>query len=203
MLYAEDFDEDGDPPAAPAAEPEVIEPGFTGAELDAARAEAREAGRRDVEHGLVAARVRAVELIAAGLADARAAAAEVAEDTALAVARAVLAATAACLPALCARHGAAEVAALARALLPALRTEPKVAVRVNPLLLAGLQDELGAMDAELAERVQLLPVDAMPPGDLRVSWAGGSAVRDAAEARAAVRDGLARLGLWEGETADA
>ncbi len=174
MLYAEDFDDvDGERPAAARPpEPEVIEPVFTAAELDAARAEARQAGRRRPSTAWLPLRLTCWALLAAGMADAGAAAAQ-AEAAAAGVAATMLAALAACLPALCDAHGAAELRALARALLPALPDEPRITVRVNPHMLAAMQDEIAALDGELAERVRLLPTDAMPPGDARVTGRTG------------------------------
>ncbi len=206
VLYAEDFD-DGEPSAAPgpepAPEPEIIEPMFTASELEAARAEGRQAGRAEAEHGLAGSRNHQLALLATGLADARAEARTVAESAAEAVARTMLGVLASCLPAFCERHGAGEVRALARALLPALSEEPRVTVRINPHMMAVMQAELAGMDAEFAERVHLLPADAVPPGDARISWAEGSVVRDAARARAAFEEGLAELGLLQRERTDA
>ncbi len=115
----------------------------------------------------------------------------------------MLSALAACLPRLCERHGAAEVRALAGALLPALSDEPAIVVRINPAMVPMLQAELAAMDPDIAGRVQVTAVDAMAPGDARVSWTDGSAVRDTSRVRAAFEDGLAALGLLERERADA
>ena len=205
VLYAEDFDEEGAVPEAtdPAAEPESIEPTFTLAELEVARAEARAAGRLEAEHGLAAARNHMLGLLASGVADSRAAAAAVTEAAAEGVVRCLLGALLACLPDLCQRHGAGEVRALVRFVLPALRDEPRITVRVNPQMLAAMQAEVAAMDFEIAERVRLLPTDAVAPGDARIDWTDGSAVRDAARARAAMQDALAALGLLEQEMADA
>ena len=207
VLYAEDFDDDASPSAAgspdPAPEPEIIEPAFTAAELDAARAEAWQAGRLEAEHGLAGSRSRMLGLLAAGIAEARAAAHEAAEAAAEGVASCMLSALAACLPAMCERHGAAELRALARTLLPALADEPRVTVRISPHMVAAIEAELASLDSEIAERVHLLPTDAIPPGDARVTWAEGSAVRDAGRARAAFEDGLAALGLLQREHADA
>ena len=205
VLYAEDFDDDGGAPAAADAlpEPEVIEPSFTAAELDAARVEARAAGRLDAERGVAASRNHMLGLLATGVADARAAAAEVAEAAAEGVARCMLGALAACLPALCERHGAEELRALVRMVLPAMQDEPRITVRVNPRMLPAMQAEVAALDFEIAERVHLLATDALPPGDARISWVDGSAVRDAGRARAAVQDALSALGLLEQEMADA
>ena len=221
VLYAEDFD-DEDWAAAPAsttpssmrratdmsaaearpaqqmpAEPEVIEPTFTSAELDAARAEGREAGRMEAERGLAASRVSMMGLLATGLSEVQGSARGVAEASAESVARCLLSMMAACLPALCERHGAAELQAMARAVLPALVDEPRIIVRVHPYMQAAMQTEIAALDVELAERVRLLSTEAVAPGDARISWAEGAVVRDVAHARRALEDALVALGLFE------
>jgi flagellar biosynthesis/type III secretory pathway protein FliH len=206
VMYAEDFDQDRrarKPAAEVAPEPKIVEPVFTAAELEAARAESREAGRIESEHGFLAARVQLLSAIASGMADAHAGGVEVAEATAEAVARTMLSALAAILPGLCAHHGADEVRALARALLPRLADETRITVRVHPLMIPALTDEIGTLDHEVAERVVLIPTEQIPPGDVRIGWQDGSAVRDAGRIRAAVEDALARLGLLEKEMIDA
>ena len=206
MLYAEDFDDigGGDLVAPdPVAEPEIIEPVFTAAELDAARAEASAAGRAEAERGLAGSRTQLLARVASSLEDARAAAREVAEQAAEGVARCLLGALAACLPSLCERHGAAELQAFVRTLLPALTEEPRVIVRINPVMMAMMQSEIGGLDDEIAERIQLLATEAVPPGDARVTWGDGSAVRDTSRARAAFDVGLAELGLLQLEQVNA
>ena len=203
VLYAEDFDDDGtamppsDEPAAP--EPEIIEPSFTAAELEAARAEGRAAGLAEAERGLVASRTHMMGLLAAGVADGRAGAQAAAMQAAESVAKCMLSTLLACLPALCQHHGAAEVSALTRAVLPGLMDEPKIVVRVNPHMVPAMQAEIASLDFELAERVHLLPTEAMAPGDARISWADGSVTRDAGRARQLVGDALSSLGLLQRE----
>ncbi len=206
VLYAEDFDEDGEAPAVPdqpASEPEIIEPMFTAAEVEAVRAEARAAGRVEAEHGLAASRTHMLGLLAAGMSESRAAAAEVAEEVAGGVARCMLSALTACLPALCEKHGPAELRALTRIVLPAMLDEPRITVRVHPHMLAVMEQEVAALDIEVVERVHFKPTDAVALGDVRISWTDGSVVRDTGRARAAIEDGLAALGLLEREMADA
>lgn len=202
VLYAEDFDDDaGAAPAGPdhphMAEPEIIEPVFTAAEVERARLQARQAGQAEAEGGVLAARNRLLGVVASGLADARSAAHEAAATMAEGVARAMLSALAACLPKLCQRHGELELRALVAALLPALCDEPKILLRVHPAMADGLLEDIGTLDAELAEQAHVLPTGSIPPGDVRITWEGGSAVRDAAAACAAFKAGLAALGLLE------
>ena len=204
VIYAEDFDDpalpDADADAAPsAAEPDVIEPSFTLADLEATRAAAlaegaaAERGRLAAEDA--AARSRALDALAAALASATEAARVATEEIAEGLARAVLSLVAAGLPALCAHHGEHEVRALLQNLLPTLGVEPRITVRLNPHLLEAVRADLTGLDPEIAAAVQLVPTDTMPPGDVRVSWEGGACQRSAAAACAAVREVLAPLGL--------
>ena len=56
----------------------------------------------------------------------------IAEQSAEAIARLLLDCFATAFPALSARHGAGELAAVLREILPALHREPKITVRINP-----------------------------------------------------------------------
>lgn len=192
VLYAEDFDA---PDLPPLPEPEAIEPAFSLAELEEARAEARAAARLDAEESQAAARLQALQAIGAGLDAARDSAREDATAASEAIARTMLGALTACLPSLCARYGAAEVRTLARVVLPALVDEPRITIRLSPHDARMLADEIERLEPELAARISLAPTDAVPRGDLRIAWQDGVAVRDAAAARAAVHDALGALGL--------
>ena len=201
VLYAEDFDAEdaapGDPDPDPSQPP--AEPSFSATDLAAARDEARLGGRMEAEHGLIASRARMLELIATGLGDAREAAAAIAEDRAMAIARTMLSALAACLPALCVRHGAGELRALMQAVLPDLVDEPRITVRVSPQMASAMGAEIAALDSDLAAKIVLLPSEQIAPGDARISWREGQAIRDAGRARRALEDALAALGLLERE----
>lgn len=219
VLFAEDFDE---PETFEPPEPEVIAPApeapppeeavFTEAELDAAReagrAEGRAAGREEARAAQAADGRDALRRLAAAMDEARLEAARVAEEAAEGMARLMLGMLAAALPALCARHGEAEIRAMSRRLLPALESEPRVTIRVNPRHLDAMRGELAGLDPEQAGRTRLLPTDAMPPGDLRIAWDYGQAVRDARALAASMEEALAPLGLLaklheEGELAHA
>lgn len=204
ILYAEDFDDPAAPnapvpPESAGAKLEVIEPSFTREELEAVRIAALEEGAAAERARLAAedvtARARAMHAIGEALVEAGQAARIAAGDAAEALAQAVLSVIAAALPALCARHGEGEVRAFVRGLLPALTAEPAITVRLNPHLLDAVRADLAGLDPEIAAAVQLVPTDAMLPGDVRVSWDGGSCQRSTAAACAAIRDILAPLGL--------
>ena len=205
-LYAEDFDAPKAPPPSkpePAPELDIVEPVFTTADLDAARAEGREAGLAESANGLAASRVKLLGDVAAGLREGRETCQLLAEATAETIARTMLSALATCLPALCARHGETELRALARMLLPSLSEEQRIALRVNPLMVAGLSAEIATLDPAIAESITLVGVEQMLPGDIKVTWQDGAAIRDTAQVRAAVEEALAALGLLEKEMIDA
>ncbi len=181
------FEEDFDRPES-AAEPEVIDPIFSAADLADAREAAwragNAAGAEEAAAGDAAAARRAIESIAAQFADARDAAATLAEQTADAIARLLLDSLAAAFPVLCASCGEVEVQAIVRSVLPALNQEQAVTVRTNPLTARSLLREVGRIDPDFAARVQIVECDSMTPGDVKISWRNGAVVRDA-------------TGLWE------
>jgi flagellar biosynthesis/type III secretory pathway protein FliH len=194
LLFDEDFDLPPPPP-----EPEVIQPVFTAAELMAARDEAaRDSHDSALAEAAGSARAlmgRALAEIAAQIAAARAEAASIAEQSAEAIARLLLDCFATAFPALSARHGAGELAAMLREILPALHREPKITVRINPHLIAPMTEEIHALDAELATHVRLIPTDAMAPGDARVTWENGAATRSSVALWEQIEGILAPAGL--------
>ena len=178
VLFADDFDLAPEPAA-----PEAIEPVFSAAEI----AEAREAGRRDGHASALteaaaseAATVRqAIQTIAAEFASLRETTTAQAGEAADAIARLLLDSLAAVLPALCARHGEAEMQALVRAVLPALSQEPEITVRVGAESIDALSSEIARIDPDLASRVRVVPCGTLPTGDVRITWRNGMASRDA------------------------
>ena len=196
------FDEDFDLPP-PSAEPEVIEPVYTVAELTAAREaaaqESRDRALMEAEGSGRAAARRALTEMAAQLGAAEAEAAAVAEQTSEAIARLLLDCFATAFPALSARHGANEVAAVVQSILPALHRESKIIGRVNPHLIAAMTEELGTLDAELVTRVRLVPTDALALGDARVTWDNGSATRDTTSLWRQIENVLTQAGLLNSE----
>jgi hypothetical protein len=81
---------------------------------------------------------------------------------------------------LCTRFGNDEVRALVRIVLPALSQEPAIAVRANPRTAASVMQEVARLAPELMAHVQTIECDDMAPGDVRVTWRNGAAVRDTA-----------------------
>jgi flagellar biosynthesis/type III secretory pathway protein FliH len=192
------FDEDFDLPAQ-TLEPEVIEPVYSVAELIAAREEAandsRDAALAEAEACARMMASRALATISAQLEAARAEAASIAEQSSEAIARVLLGCFAAAFPALSARHGQSEVAALLREILPTLHREPKITVRVSPHTAPTLTAELQSLDADLTARLRLVPTDAVAPGDARITWDSGAATRDAASLWTQIESILAPAGL--------
>lgn len=206
VLYAEDFDASDNAVAQasiPSLEPEHIEPLFTLAELEVAKAEARLAGQAATAQSLAGARNQLLQSLACAITiardDGRAAAEAIAEGSA----RCMLSALNACLPALCERHGPGELQILIRNILPGLSHEPRITVRLHPDAVPLLQAEIATLDAELAERVHMLPTETVLPGDLRITWGDGLLVRDAGRAQAAIHAALTEMGLLPTEDTDA
>ncbi|MDE2517326.1 MAG: hypothetical protein KGL12_14960, partial [Rhodospirillales bacterium] len=104
-------------------------------------------------------------------------------------------ALAAALPALCARHGAAEMQAVIGAVLPALIGEPEIEIAVATDAQPAVVRALTGLDPRIAARVRVTPAEAMASGDLRIHWQDGMAMRDGAALCAAVLDILAPSGL--------
>jgi len=192
------FDEDFDLPP-PSREPEVIEPVYSVNELNAAREEAaRDSREQALTEADTSARTmasRALASISEQLETARAEAAAIAEQSSEAIARLVMSCFATAFPALCARHGQPELAALLREILPALHREPAITVRISPHVAAALATDVHALDADLAKRVRLIPTDAVAPGDARITWEHGAATRDAASLWRQIENVLAPAGL--------
>ena len=200
QLFADDFDLPPEP-----AEPEVIEPVFSAAELTGAR----EAGWRDGHASALAeaaaadaaATRQAIEAIAAELATTREATAIQAGEAAGAITRLLLDSMAAVMPALCARHGEAEMQALVRAVLPALAQEPEVTVRVATGGADAVSRELAQLDPDLAARVHVVPCEGLAIGDVRITWRNGMATRDASALWQQVAAILMPAGLLDEATA--
>jgi flagellar biosynthesis/type III secretory pathway protein FliH len=179
ILFVEDFDRRDAPPAAAEAEPEIIDPVLTEADISAARAqghaEGLEAARGEheaVQAQLCAAAMSAIaDALAATRADAEAVAARVASEAAAAM----LALLHAALPAVAEALAGQEVSALLAAVLPALQREPAVEVRLHPDILARVAAEL---PHDTAARLTLAGDAAMARGDALVTWRDGEMRRD-------------------------
>ncbi len=197
ILFAEDFDLSpgrDDPP-----EPEVIEPTYSAAELEAACAEARQAGSdaasaeaAAADHAMIRQTVTAV---AERLAAAHDELLDLAEQSAATIARLLLGSLGAMLPELAARYGEAELLAIVRIVLPGLFKEPAVTLRLNPRHCTTVAREIERLDPDLAARLQIVPTESMQAGDARIAWRNGGAARDAAALWEQVAATLALSGL--------
>ncbi len=121
----------------------------------------------------------ALRLIATELNTAREDLLRQAEHTAEELSRFLLTALGQAMPALCARHGAAEIAAIAAEVLPPLAGEPRVRVQVSPERAPDLRGLLATLDAEITDRLELTTVPELGPSDIIVRWRHGTARRDA------------------------
>jgi hypothetical protein len=199
-LFGEDFDR---PEATP--EPEVIEPTFSAAELanagEAAWRDGHAAAKLEAADADTAAIRQALGAIAEAFTAERDAAAARQEQSAEAIARLLLDSLAALFPTLCARYGEAEMRAVIRVVLPALAQEPAVTVRTHQRTAAALAQELSRLDPEIAARVRAIECDAMPPGDVRITWRNGSATRDASAIWQEVAAVLVPAGLLSADAA--
>ena len=196
ILYAEDFD---DPPPAAAPEPSAAEsaaPKLTQDDLDAACAAAVVAARHEWEASQEQRRADLLATVSAAMAGAR----DASEKAALAVAEGtvatLLAMLSGILPRLCSDHGPAEVRALVHRLLPTLRGESRVTIRVHAELVHELKRGLADLEPDLADAITILPA-AIQRGDVKVSWENGSMSRDTRQIHQAMQDVLGQLGLQQ------
>ncbi len=161
-------------------------------------------GRRDERGAIATEQAVALEATLATmlrkLDDAGREASAVAEAAAEQISRLVLRVLGTMMPALCARHGGADVVALVRAVVPALLHEPSVTIRVSPHVHDAVRLELARAAPEWGERIKVVATDAMASGDARIAWENGTASRDVAELWAEIVARLTPLGLID-ETA--
>lgn len=196
-LFGEDFD------LIPRARPETdaAKELAERAEREAALARAFADGVREGAAQAAAERDEAMRHLLTACADQLRAAEQeanrVAGDSADAIAQALFRVLATLLPASCARMGPVEVAAIARDILPALAREPDIAVQLNPRDEAAFDAALARLAPELRERLTLRATDAIAPGDIRVVWSDGKAVRSTATAWEAIVAVLERFGFLE------
>ena len=160
-----------------------------------ARAQGYSAGRD--ERG--AADAAQAEMLAAvllnALRGADAAANDLAEASADALGRVVIAMAAATLPATFAALGAREVRAIAAAVLPALKTEPAIMIRAAPDALHALHAIPDHTPEPMRSRLTLLADDTAPPGEVQIIWHAGATRCAPSEALARVMTVLAEFGL--------
>jgi flagellar biosynthesis/type III secretory pathway protein FliH len=197
LLFDEDFDLPPAPP--PLAEPEIVEPVFSAFEVETAREAAllkgRDAALAEADASDRAAARRALTVISGQIEAARADVSAIAEQSAEAMARLLLDCFATAFPALSARHGHAEIAAVLHRILPALHQEPRITIRLNPHIVEAMTEEIGSLDPDLRAHVRLVPTDAVTRDDVRIDWHNGSATRDTNALWSQIETILAPAGL--------
>ena len=199
-LLIEDFDL---PPINRAAEPEAA--GCTcarclnDASLPLCRADAfdagRMSGRAEAADMMTAHTDQMTALVEDAIAAADAVVNTVAETTADAIGRAVIAMVAASLPAMLGHLGAREAQAVAAAVLPALRNEAQVTIAAGSEAMPLLHPATARMPGTHQSRISLVEDTAAGPSDIRIDWHRGAARSEPAEMLARVRDVLAEFGL--------
>ena len=197
ILYAEDFDDPVDMAANSAEESEVPKqppPPLTQADLDAACEEAVRVARLEWQAGTERASRDAVSALNPTLGNLR----EIAERATLAAAEGtittILTMVSGLLPHFCLEHGPAEVRSLLARLLPTIRSQERITVRVHPDLVALVQRDLAGLDTASASMIEVTAAP-LQPGDVKVSWENGSLVRDTQQIAQAIEDALNELGL--------
>jgi flagellar assembly protein FliH len=177
------FDVSFDSPA-PLAGLEAQAARFTRADLDAAHAAGREAGREaalaaaaEATEARIAAALDAIDRGIAALNEAHAALAHEAQCQAVALLRAVLQRA---VPALCRKDPLAELEAMVTDCLGELLDEPRLVLRVSDALFDAVQQRISglAQTAGYAGKIVLLADAALADGDGRIEWADGGAERD-------------------------
>lgn len=204
-LFARDFDApldnvivlDDPEEEAPPAEPPP--PSITQEMLEAAVAAAREDGLREGRAEAAEAREAARHAMQATLInqlrDAGAQLRGAVDEAGSQLAALVLATLDAGFPALRARHGADELARFTRDIVGLLAQEPRIVIRIHPDMQAALDDVLAGLEPERREAILVEVRDALPPGDARIAWRHGMAVRDTEALRQRLGETLAPLGL--------
>lgn len=147
-----------------------------------------EAGRQEALAAHDHALRSCVEAVAARLGDAADAAAAVAAGTLDGLAAALVEALAVALPSLAGRMAAPEAGHFAAQLLPALAAEPRVEVAVAPDLVDPVRELLAG-----ARQLDVLADAGLAPGDVRLRWRDGEALRRIGEVQRAVLGEIAAL----------
>jgi flagellar biosynthesis/type III secretory pathway protein FliH len=197
ILYVEDFDAPAvaDTPVAP----DIVTPRITAEDVDAARAQGRQAGLTEARAELAAVqaelRTAALTTIGDALGSARADAARIAHGMADELAALVLALVQAALPAAAAALGGQEIVGLVAALLPGLKREPNAAIHVHPALLGEIGLALQALWPDHGGKLAVMPDATLAEGDVRVTWEEGEARRDTPALWQGLRAALAPYGL--------
>jgi flagellar assembly protein FliH len=192
------FTEDFDAPTVGPREPEIVVPTFSLAEFEAAREEAWNDGKAaaltaaEAEHW---AAVRgAMATMIARLDAARDELTRQAEASAEALTQLLIGLLGTLFPSLCARFGPGEVSDVLKTVLPILRLEPRAVIRVPPSLVPAIRDVIADSGSDLSDRIEIVADETLVPGDIRVAWQRGHAVRDVRALWAEIGDALGQAG---------
>lgn len=196
ILYAEDFDEvPNDAPGEAETADAVPAPApLTQGDIDRACTQAVAAARSQWQSEGEQTRNHLLAEISAGLGNAREAAEELAAAAAEATAKTILALLSGAMPHFCHEHGADEARAIVDRIVPMLRSEPRVVVRVHPDLAPELRREFVDLQVTFSGTLTVLPT-AAEPGDVKIEWENGSLSRDTRQILQAMQDALGQLGL--------
>lgn len=198
ILYAEDFDAPlelhPDPSTERVTEPPA--PVITKADVDAACAAAVRAARADWQHSNEQMRLDAIASLRADLVRIRDAGEQSANAVAEGTVTTILSMINGLLPHFSREHGAAEVRALLGALLPTIRSQTRIKIRVNANLVASLQHDVAELEPDLAALIDISGAQ-LEPGDVKVNWENGSMTRDTRQIMQAITDVLGQLGLQQ------
>ncbi len=104
-------------------------------------------------------------------------------------------------PALCDRHGQAELTRMLRLILPTLSDEPVLRILVHPLDEVTTREEVAGLPAT-GWRVSVAADADMMRGDGRLTWDNGTAIRDSQRTRDDMLERLQKQGLL-GDTEEA
>jgi hypothetical protein len=175
-----------------------VEPRFSQAELAAVRQEGFDAGHAAGMAAAAASRaaartaaeIQALGIIAASLADARNESARVADVSADALARTLIAAMDSVMPELIRRSALSEVNAVLAHVLAGLSREPAVQVEVPLEIVDSIAATLASLPPELRDTVTVAGLDRMRPGEVRIRWASGHARRQPAQVWESVMEAL-------------
>ena len=156
-------------------------PVYSVAELQAAQDASFEAGHAagmvEAEASRANNETIALAAVAGLLAGARQTVAAVADEAALALAKAMIGAMAIAMPALMEAAALGEVEAMIARILPGLTREPAIRIEVAPEMAAGVAQFLARLEDGDREAITVAGVPSIGAGGARVVWSAGQARR--------------------------
>ena len=175
-----------------------MEPLFGQAELESRRQEGFDAGyaagladaaASQAAHQAATER-QCLGVVTAAIVDGSRQAATVADQSAACLAKTLLESLRAVMPTLIERSAVAEVDAMLARVLPGLSREPAVRVEVPSSLADYFVRKFKELAPEQGERINVIGIAAMTPGEARVCWASGHARRQPARVWESVMEAL-------------